>query len=301
MTAVPYHAPWTSDVRCETRRVRGLETVLRTSGQPGPEAVVFVHGFFGSGADFEQMLRDVGGFSYAVALDMPNHGRSVRTTGLPRTVQGYADHLAAVLAELRIERVHLVLHDFGGPWGLTWAVDHLEAVASISLFNIGIMPGYRWHRFARAWRVPLLGELLMFCMRRWIFRAMLRREYPRPLPSAFLDRMYDDIDSQVKRAGLELYRATESWAALSEELGARLGPHRFPALVVWGEADRNLPVHYAFRQADYFTVEEVHVLPGCGHWPFVDEPAYCSALLQGFLRPRMNGACDDTRPERRSG
>jgi pimeloyl-ACP methyl ester carboxylesterase len=277
-----------ADVRIETLSVAGLNTVVRLVGRPRAEAVVFVHGFLGSGADFQSLLEDVGQVAYAVAPDLPNFGRSQRSGELSGTVQGYADHLAAVLADLGIERVHLVLHDFGGPWGMQWAADHPEAVASVTLFNIGVMPGYRWHPYARAWRTPILGELMMACMPRPVFRRLMQREQPRSFPPAFLDRIFDDIDAGLKRAGLRLYRATSDWGALSVQLGDKLAALRLPALVIWGDADRNLPAKYAAEQTTYFAVQNIHVLAGCGHWPFIDEPARCSEHLLAFLKCQLS-------------
>jgi pimeloyl-ACP methyl ester carboxylesterase len=280
-----------ANTRFETMSVNGIATAVRSRGEPESEAVVFVHGFVGSGADFEDVLEAVEGLAYAVALDMPNHGRSERVSGFPCTVRGYADHLGAFIRLLGIERVHLVLHDFGGPWGLQWAVDHQEAVASVTLFNIGIMPGYRWHLYARIWRTPLLGELFMAGMARALFRWSLNGSNPHPFPDAVVDRMFDQIDSGTKRAGLALYRATD-WGALSEQLGAQLAPRKYPALVVWGEGDRNLPSRYSSLQADYFLVEDVHLLPECGHWPFIDEPAPCRAALRAFLKRHVTRLCE---------
>ena len=34
-----------------------------------------------------------------------------------------------------------------------------SAVASLTLINMGVLRGYRWHKYARIWRTPLLGEL----------------------------------------------------------------------------------------------------------------------------------------------
>jgi pimeloyl-ACP methyl ester carboxylesterase len=36
-----------------------------------------------------------------------------------------------------------VLHDFGGPWGLTWAADHPDRFASVTLVNCGVLRMYR--------------------------------------------------------------------------------------------------------------------------------------------------------------
>ena len=274
-------------VRVESRLVAGVHTAMRLGGEPRAEAVVFVHGFLGSSADFEALMQDVSHFAYVVAPDMPNFGLSERSSRFACSVRGYADHLADVITELRIERVHLVLHDFGGPWGMQWAVEHPGAVASVTLFNVGVLPGYRWHKYARAWRTPVVGELMMACMPRFLFRALMQREQPRPFPKGFLDRVFDEIDSGLKLAGLELYRATPDLGALSVLHGQRLAALQLPALVIWGDADQNLPAKYAAEQAAYFAVQDLQLLEGCGHWPFIDEPARCSSLLCAFLRRQV--------------
>ena len=71
-----------------------------------------------------------------------------------------------------VRRVHLVLHDFGGAWGLTWAATHTASLASLTLINIGVMPGYRWHFLARIWRTPVLGEIFMATTTRFGFKKL---------------------------------------------------------------------------------------------------------------------------------
>src|SRR3712207_8281220 len=49
-----------------------------------------------------------------------------------------------------VRRAHLVLHDFGGMWGLHWAADHPDRFASATLVGIGVLRDYRWHSLARS-------------------------------------------------------------------------------------------------------------------------------------------------------
>ncbi|HZE02851.1 MAG TPA: alpha/beta fold hydrolase, partial [Pseudonocardiaceae bacterium] len=98
------------------------------------------------------------------------------------TVDGYARHLGRIIDQLGINRVHLVLHDFGGPWGLTWAADHVDQFASVTLINIGVLRGYRWHYLARIWRTPVLGEFFMRMTNLPTLRLVLRHGNPRGLP-----------------------------------------------------------------------------------------------------------------------
>lgn len=279
-----------ADVRESKRDIAGIRCHLRETGPTqADEAVVFVHGNPGSGEDWVGLLPKVGDFARAVATDMPGYGASARPADFDYTVDGYGRHLAAVLEDLGIRRAHLVLHDFGGPWGLTWAAAHPDAVASVTLLNIGVMPGYRWHKYARVWRTPLVGELFWKLGTRGMFRAMLNADNPKPFPNAFVDRMYDDADAGLQRAVLKLYRATGDVGGLSERLGATLKPLHLKALVLWGEGDAYLPLRYAEIQKQYFDAT-VHHLPGCGHWPMIDDPETVASLVIPFLRERLVGA-----------
>jgi pimeloyl-ACP methyl ester carboxylesterase len=283
-----------AETRQSNLAVSGARSLVRESGAPGArEAVVFVHGNPGSSEDWTDLLWRTGDFARAVAPDMPGYGKADRPADFDYTVHGYARHLAGLLEQLGVDRAHLVLHDFGGPWGLTWASEHPEAVASITLVNIGLLPGYRWHKYARIWRTPILGELFQLTATRGMFHRLVNADNPKRFPPQFLDRMFDDMDRGAKRAVLKLYRATSDVDGMSRALADALAPLRLPALVVWGAGDIFLPVRYAEEQRKFFDVSAVHVLEGCGHWPFVDEPDRCAEIIVPFLR-RQAGAVRNT-------
>lgn len=270
--------------------VHGINCPGLDTGGDAPEAVLFVHGNPGSSQDWRDLVGRVGTFGRAVAFDMPGFGRADKPENFDYTVAGYAAHLEALRETLGITRVHLVVHDFGGPWGLAWAAAHPERVASVTLFNIGILPGYRWHFLARIWRTPLLGELFQATTTRAAFHLLLKLGNPRGLPRAFVDRMVDDYDRGTRRAVLRLYRATNPDAveAFSAEVEARLRPHDLPALVLWGERDIYLPSRYAEIQRRVFPSAQIVRLPDSGHWPFADNPDAVAAEVVPFLRAQLD-------------
>lgn len=265
--------------------IRGVTSLVRSSGPvDAREAVVFVHGNPGSSEDWTALRTRIGGFARSIAPDMPGYGKADRPVDFAYDVPGYARHLAGLVEALGVERVHLVLHDFGVPWGLYWACEHAARVASVTLINCGILPGYSWHKYAALWRTPGLGELLMYGTTRSLFGALLAHENPKPFPKSFVDRMWEDLDAGTKRAILRLYRATSAAVVGSMPIAERLAALRLPALVLWGGEDRNCPPRYAELQRPYFEQAEIHVLEGCGHWPFIDEPERVGDLLEAFLR-----------------
>lgn len=265
--------------------VAGAEPRLLQAGPvDARESVVFVHGNPGSADDWEALIAAAGATGLrAVALDLPDFGETIAPEGFEHTVPGYAEFLGAALETLGIERAHLVIHDFGGPIGLAWAGTHLEALASVTLIDIGILPGYRWHRLARIWRTPVLGEVFQATATRGAFRWLINRSEPRGLPDEFVDRMYDQYDRRTRRAVLKLYRATDDPGSAGAEIAAAIATRDVPALVIWGEHDSYLPAEYALRQRDAFPSADVHVLAASGHWPFADAPETVERLLVEFL------------------
>jgi pimeloyl-ACP methyl ester carboxylesterase len=274
----------------------GVRSRLVQSG-PGDarEAVVFVHGNPGSADDWGPLVEAAGGAGMrALAFDLPDFGETAAPPGFEHTVPGYAGFVGAALAALGVERIHLVAHDFGGPIALTWAAEHVDALASVTLIDTGVLPGYRWHRLARIWRTPGLGEVFQATATRRAFRWLLNRNEPRGLPRPFVDGLYDHYDRRTRRAVLKLYRATGDPGGESAEATRLLAPHDVPALVIWGEHDAYLPATFAVRQREAFPSADVHVLPASGHWPFADAPQTVERLLVEFLE-RLRAASHSPR------
>ena len=185
--------------------VNGVRSpVLQAGPTDASEAVVFVHGNPGPSDDWNDLLGRVGSFARAIAPDLPGYGDADKPRDFDYTVAGYARHLAGVLDQLGVQRAHLVLHDFGGAWGLAWAAQHPDALASATLLGTGVFIDYRWHHWARIWRTPILGELFMATATRWALRLLIGRENPR-LSRDDVDRLCKSWLLAEKRAVLKLY------------------------------------------------------------------------------------------------
>jgi pimeloyl-ACP methyl ester carboxylesterase len=269
--------------------VDGVRSPVLEAGPEGEgEAIVFVHGNPGSAAEWgDHLLPLAGEHGRAIALDMPGYGHADRPKDFEYTVEGYARHLGGALDQLGVERAHLVLHDFGGPWGLRWGLDHPDRWASVTLINTGLLLGYRWHEFARIWRTPVLGELFLATTTRRGFHMVMKRINPKPLPDAFVDRMFDEGDKGRRRAVLKLYRAESDPAGKSAAWLPKIRALDLPALVVWGAKDRFLKVDLAHRQLEGFPRARIELLPESGHWCFADDPEGVAAKVIPFLAEQV--------------
>ncbi|MFN8032385.1 MAG: alpha/beta fold hydrolase [Mycobacterium sp.] len=272
----------------ETRRITadGIMTSVLTggAGRPG-EAVLFVHGNPGAGSDWMPLMTRVAEFATVVAPDLPGFGAAGARADGDYTVASYARFLHGVVDELGLERLHLVAHDFGGPIAAAWAADHPERVASVTLVNTGVLIDYRWHRLARVWRTPVVGEVVMKLTALGVAEAIVGHDNPGlsgPWVKAVARHL---LTPETKRAVLGLYRSTRT--ADVEALAPRLLRHDIDALVVFGDADVYIPAEQAHRQVQAFPRAEVHVLPGVGHWCWLEQLDQVAAHVVPFLRQRV--------------
>ena len=276
----------TEATRRDLRVGSGSVRVFEAGPHQASEAVAFFHGNPGSAGDWVDLVEDVGGLARAIAFDLPGFGQSPSPPGFGHTLEEYADWVGQALDAAGISRVHLVLHDFGGPIALVWAAGNPERVASVTLFNTGILTGYDWHTMARVWQTPVLGELSMMLSSRQVFRRAVSSAEPRGLPGEFLDEMFDNYDRETRSAVLDLYRSAKNLGDRADEVARQLAAADIPALVVWGAKDHYLNASFASRQREAFPSAEVHLVPDSGHWPFIDSPEICRALLLDFLEQR---------------
>ena len=248
--------------------VDGIDTFWLEEDARGAAPVLYVHGVPTNADVWLPFLERTGG----LAPDLPGFGRSAKLAGFDYSVAGYRDYLRAFVDERGLERFSLVMHDWGAGLGLALAQAVPERVERLVVIDaVPLLPGYRWHRIARAWRTPVLGELAMGFTFRWNARLQLREATTRPggMPDEFVDLVYRHFDHGTQRAILKLYRSAPP--AVLEREGARLGEIGSPALVLWGERDPYIPTSFAHAYGDALGAE-VEVLDGAGHWPWIDRP-----------------------------
>ncbi|MDB4989225.1 MAG: putative 2-hydroxy-6-oxononadienedioate/2-hydroxy-6-oxononatrienedioate hydrolase [Myxococcaceae bacterium] len=269
--------------------VDGVRSAVYQAGDARmTEAVVFLHGNPGPMDDWEDMAPACAEVGRVVAVDMPGFGRAEHPRRFDFSIQGYARHLAGVLDQLQLQRVHLVAHDFGAAWGAQWAVDHPGALASITLINpLPLCADFEWHFFAKLWQTPVVAELLQLCTSAVSIGYVMNRDNPRRLPSAFIERVASHYDWQQAVGVNKLYRATRDVARTLGPLGESLRALDPPACIIWGTADRYAPVRYAEKMRQLFTQAELHLIDHSGHWPFVDEPQAVRQLVCSFVSRQL--------------
>jgi pimeloyl-ACP methyl ester carboxylesterase len=263
-----------------TIELAGSPIYYRSAPAPATPPL-YLHGVPTSSDDWTGFLARTGG----LAPDLIGFGRSGKGGHLDYSIDGHADFIEALLELVGADRVQLVAHDWGAGGGLAFAQRHPERVERIVLLNaVPLLDGFRWHRVARIWRNPVLGELAMGSTTRWILGRALRRgsTNPNAWPDERISTIYEHFDQGTQRAILRLYRSAPE--ARLADAGAGLNSLKMPTLVVWGESDPWIAPEFGQAYARALPNATLHNVPDAGHWPWLDDE-HVIDLVADFLKP----------------
>lgn len=263
-------------VQLHTQEIGGLPVSWRSAPSAGTPTL-YLHGVPNSSRVWEPFLARSGG----LALDLPGFGGSVKAGTFPYSIAAIDGFVERFVDFHALERLALVMHDWGAA-GLAFAQRAPERIERIVLINaLPLFDGYEWHRAARVWRTPVLGELAMGSLNMRLLRRALRAANGAPLPEDELRQIYEELDFGTQRAVLKLYRSVR--AGTLAAAGANLAQLHAPALIVRGERDPYIPARAAAQYAQALGGPcETLSLSDAGHWPWLDQPNVLDAV-QDFL------------------
>jgi haloalkane dehalogenase len=263
----------------ELRRSAGLAYREAPPAAPASgDPVVLVHGFPQSSRMWEPLIEALTAAGRrCLAPDLYGLGDSDDTA--PSTFESNLEAFARFVDELELERVALVVHDWGGFIGLAWACDHPDRVSALVISDTGFFADGRWHGMAEAIRGEQ-GEQIVAALDRAGFEGLLRGS------AAFSD---DDVEAywrpfaegRGQRATLDFYRSMDfSKLAVYHGGLAALG---VPTLLLWGVDDEFAPIGGARRFESEIPGARLVAIEGAGHFVFDQQPERCAREVVSFL------------------
>jgi pimeloyl-ACP methyl ester carboxylesterase len=187
-----------------------------------------------------------------------------------------------VLDALHLERVHLAGHSLGGWLAAEIAVGHAHRLWTLSLIDA-----------AGLWLADTpMPDLFALSPAE---SARLANYDPALAEASIPANPTPEFRAAQARARTAFARISWNPYLHNPRLPARLHRVRVPALVMWGEEDRVIPVAYAAEYERLLPDARVVRIPACGHSPARERPDEFARALLGFLDERAPG---EARPRR---
>ena len=256
-----------------TANVNGQSLFYTDTGGGGP-AIVFSHGLLMDHTMFAPQIEALKDRYRCIAWDERGHGGTARETLEPFSYYDSADDLAAMLAHLGIPRAILAGMSQGGFISLRCALTHPQVVRALILMDTqsgaedpARLPGY--NDLARRWATGGLTDDIADTVEAiilgsgWAGAAAWRAKWKTVTPANLLGSMQT--------------------LGGRDDITARLGQIKVPALVIHGEADAAIDLALARSLAEGLAAAKLVVVPGAGHAANLTHPAPVNAAIEGFL------------------
>jgi haloalkane dehalogenase len=276
------------------RRLQLADGALSYVDEGAGPVVLFAHGTPTWSFEWRHLIRALAATHRCIAVDHLGFGLSEQPRGADYTPEAHARRFAEFCAALDLHDVTLVVHDFGGPIALPWALGAAGRIRDLVVLN-----SWMWSfaddplmrrrgRFAASW----FGRFLY----RWA-NASLRLL----TPSVYGDRR--KLTPAIHRQYLAPFRRRWArvavlWAmaraingsaahfqALWERRAALAG---LPVTVIWGQRDGAFRPAMLARWRTAAPHAQVVELAGAGHWPHEEEPIGVAAAIAAHL-DRVSG------------
>jgi haloalkane dehalogenase len=257
------------------------------------ETVLFVHGTPTWSFEFRHLISALSPSVRCVATDHLGFGLSDRPMRFAYTPEAHASTLAEFIDRLGLDRITLVVHDFGGPIGLPLALADRSRVSRVVLINTWGWPFDDDARMQR--RAAVAGGALG----RWLYKY-LNASLRLIMPSAYGDKR--KLSRQIHRQYLGVFRDPDARVRVLHALARALTRSRehyatilagmsrlqqMPALIVWGLADSAFGPSQLERWRQLLPHARVVTIPGAGHWPHEEEPETVVEALRLFLESQV--------------
>lgn len=185
--------------------------------------------------------------------------------GFSATKEAYVEWYIAELERAHADAgpVDLVGHDWGAIITVRVASLRPDLVNSWCVANALPHPDYKWHRMARMWQTPMLGELIMAVTRK---EALCKGLHAAGIPADLAAREASHWSPHMRSSILKLYRSAKTagtdWWDETKNLPDR-------GMVFWGEDDPYVPVWVAEKFCAH-TGARLERQANTGHWSIIE-------------------------------
>ncbi len=245
-------------------------------GLRSDEAVVMVHGNPTWSFFYRDVVLALRGRMRCIVPDHLGCGLSEKPQQWDYTLPNHVANLRALLDSLQLRKIHLVVHDWGGPIGLGALLPLPEKLGRVAILNTAAFADTVVPLRIRLCRAPLLGELIVRGGNGFAWPATWMA-VSQPLPGDVKRGFLFPYDSWANRIATHRFvvdipsgRGTASDRALAE-IESRLPLLRErDVAVLWGADDFCFNRHYFRRWRELLPDAQHELLEGVGHYLIED-------------------------------
>ena len=258
-------------------------------GAPQGEPILCVHGNPTWSFFYRALVQHFKDKHRVVVPDHLGMGLSDKPQDYDYTLENHIFNLETLVDKLGLPPFTLVVHDWGGPIGLGYAVRHPERIKRVMIMNTAAFRSKRMPWTIRLARVPFWGALLVRGFNAFV-RGALRVCASNPLSPAVRAGYLAPYDSWAHRVAVlrfvcdvPLSPSHPSYKTLVEVEQGLLRLSRAPKMLVWGAQDHVFGRDFLARWQSIYPDAEARSIETANHYLLEDAPQVVIQALEELL------------------
>lgn len=264
----------------------GLNVHYRDEGKRDGRVLVLIHGSNASLHTWEPWVKRLGNDYRIISMDLPGHG----LTGVdPAGTYDNASYVGVVdrlLTKLGVGKAVIGGNSMGGGVSWMYALAHPEKTEALLLVDAGGQPQAKPDELPigfRLMRMPVIKEAARLIAPRSIFESSIQNtmSVQSKIDDALIDRYWElNRYPGNREATMKRFSSPGSMKSGTKE---QLATIKVPVLIMWGEADKLIPVSSARWFAEAIPGARLVVYPNVGHIPMEEVPDKSAADVKAWL------------------
>ncbi|MFN3940600.1 MAG: alpha/beta fold hydrolase, partial [Chitinophagales bacterium] len=235
------------------------------------ETILFVHGTPSWSFDFRNIIQCLKKDFRCIAIDHIGFGLSDKPADYDYSTQNHCHTLEQFIAAKQLQNITLVVHDFGGPIGLHFAIKNPAKINKLIVLNSWLWSSKNEPDFIRLSKI-LKNPILPFLYRYLNFspRFILPKSFGDNKLSQHLLKHYTKPFAQIneRNGALAFTQSLLNDQDWFEELWHKKQTiSDKPILFIWGMKDPVILPHNLYKFQSGFTNSQTLPLETCGHFP----------------------------------
>jgi len=264
--------------------IAGMSIHLRDEGPKNDEQpIVLIHGTSASLHTWDGWADALKENRRVIRFDLPGFGLTGPDPQNNYTIEHYADVVAAVLDELKVEKCVLAGNSLGGYVSWATAVMYPQRVSKLILVDSS---GYLFkpESVPIAFKLsqnPIASVLLKNVLPKSLVARSVKNVYGNPdlVSDELVDRYYDLSLRAGNRDALK-----ERFKQMSPGLLVdKIKTINVPTLIIWGAKDRLIPPKFGMKFNQDIANSQLIVFDELGHVPHEEDPKSTVSALKRFL------------------
>lgn len=253
------------------------------------EVIVMVHGTPTWSFLYRNLIKKLSPHYRVIAPDHIGFGLSDKPENWSYLPLDHARNLSDLVERLELRDITLVVHDFGGPIGLSYAIEHPENVKRIVIMNTFMWPLKGDKAFEMPNRI-FNNPLGRFAYKRLNFSPVVmvrsawgdKKKLTKEIHRHYIQALPTPSDRQGTWVFLQQLIGSSDWyQSLWDRRDNLRGK---PALIFWGMKDIAFKEKELERWKDLFPAARVVCFPEAGHFLQEEEGDQIASVMQEFLQ-----------------